>query len=149
MRCRRRLHALSYARHGSSTLLETRNASSTAFARREVFVKVCQGKLTRSWMQYSMRLVAIATVSISLPALVAAQSTMPAFVATDDGQASSQAVGATLEGTVADNKGGLIGAATIVVHNDATGRVKTATADAMGHFSIAGLPVGTYTIDAS
>ena len=77
-----------------------------------------------------------------------AQSSVQALVA-DDGQASSQPAGATLEGNVADAKGGLIGKATIVVRNDATGRIKTSTADAMGHFSIAGLPIGTYTVDAS
>jgi len=78
-----------------------------------------------------------------------AQSSVQALVADDDGQASSQPAGATLEGNVADAKGGLIGKATIVVRNDATGRIKTSTADAMGHFSIAGLPIGTYTVDAS
>jgi iron complex outermembrane receptor protein len=74
---------------------------------------------------------------------------MQTVTADEDAQAGSQPAGAVLEGNVADSKGGLIGKATLIVRNDATGRIKTSVADAMGHFSIAGLPVGTYTVDAS
>jgi iron complex outermembrane receptor protein len=100
-------------------------------------------------MQRIVRFVAIAFVVLSVPAGALAQFGTQNIVADDDGQTSSQPAGATLEGTVADAKGGLIAKATIIVRNDATGRIKTTTADALGHFSIPGLPIGTYTVDAS
>ena len=114
-----------------------------------MFVKVRQGKILCSWMQRNVRFVAIAFVFVPLHAVAISQSSMQSIIADDDGQTSSQPAGATLEGNVADAKGGLIGKATIIVRNDATGRIKTSTADPMGHFSLAGLPIGTYTVDAS
>jgi iron complex outermembrane receptor protein len=55
---------------------------------------------------------------------------------------------ATLQGTVSDAKGGLIAKATVIARNTATGKAKTVTADATGHYSIEGLAVGTYTVTA-
>ena len=112
-------------------------------------MKVAQGKIPCDWMQRSIRLFAIVSICFTLYPSMIAQTPIQAVVADDDGQASSQPAGATLEGNVADAKGGLIGKATIIVRNDATGRTRTATADALGHFSLAGLPIGTYTVDAS
>jgi iron complex outermembrane recepter protein len=63
--------------------------------------------------------------------------------------ASAQTSGATLQGTIADAKGGMIGKASVTVRNEVTGRSTTATADAQGHFSIAGLGVGSYTVVAT
>jgi iron complex outermembrane receptor protein len=100
-------------------------------------------------LKSSTRLVAAVCVFLALSTMAIAQSNQQSILAEDDGQASSQLAGATLEGNVADAKGGLIGKATIIVRNDATGRIKTSTADAMGHFTVAGLPIGTYTVDAS
>jgi iron complex outermembrane receptor protein len=88
-------------------------------------------------------------LSLLLTGASLAQSSVQTITADEEAQAGSQPAGATLEGNVADNKGGLIAKATIIVRNDATGRIKTSTADAMGHFRIAGLPIGTYTVDAS
>ena len=100
-------------------------------------------------LKYSSRFLATAFMLLALSTMAIAQSTQQTIIADDDGQASSQPAGATLEGNVADAKGGLIGKATIIVRNDATGRVKTVTADSLGHFSVTGLPIGTYTVDAS
>jgi iron complex outermembrane receptor protein len=100
-------------------------------------------------MQHSIRSIAFASLFFALTTVGTAQSSMQTITAADGAQAGSQAAGAILEGSVADSKGGLIGKATIVVRNDATGRIKTTTADAVGHFSLAGLPIGTYTVDAS
>ena len=88
-------------------------------------------------------------LSLLLTGASLAQSSVQTITADEEAQAGSQPAGATLEGNVADNKGGLIAKATIIVRNDATGRIKTSIADAMGHFRIAGLPIGTYTVDAS
>jgi iron complex outermembrane receptor protein len=93
--------------------------------------------------------VVIVCLFLSFTSVSIAQSTMQTITADEDAQAGSQPAGALLEGSVADSKGGLIGKATLIARNDATGRIKTTTADAMGHFSIAGLPIGTYTVDAS
>jgi len=100
-------------------------------------------------LRFGIQLVAFASLSLVLTTAAIAQASIQTLTSEDDGQASSQPAGATLEGNVADAKGGLIGKATIVVRNDATGRIKTTTADSAGHFSIAGLPIGTYTVDAS
>jgi iron complex outermembrane receptor protein len=53
-----------------------------------------------------------------------------------------------LSGTVADAKGGMIARASVTVHNDATGQTMSATSDAAGRFSLAGLPAGSYTVQA-
>lgn len=100
-------------------------------------------------MQRSLRLAALFCLSLSLCPWLAAQVSMQTVAADADSQAGSQPAGAALEGTISDPKGGLIAKATIIVRNDATGRIRTTTADAMGHFTIAGLPIGTYTVDAS
>ena len=61
----------------------------------------------------------------------------------------AQTTGAALQGTVSDTKGGMIAGAKITLRNEATGRTTTATADPQGHFSVAGLPAGTYTVEAA
>jgi iron complex outermembrane receptor protein len=53
-----------------------------------------------------------------------------------------------LQGTIADAKGGMIAKASVTVKNEATGKTATTTSDAYGHFSLAGLPAGTYTVAA-
>jgi iron complex outermembrane receptor protein len=79
----------------------------------------------------------------------AAQSSSLQTLTSDTDEQTGTPAGPALEGTVADTKGGLIAHATIVVRNEASGRIKTATADAAGHFSISGLPAGSYTVEAS
>jgi iron complex outermembrane receptor protein len=112
-------------------------------------VNVFEAKVLGKVLRFSTRCFAIVGLFVVLATTALAQSSVQTITAEDDAQAGSQPAGATLQGNVTDAKGGLIGKATIIVRNDATGRVKTFTADALGHFSIAGLPVGTYTIDAS
>ena len=55
---------------------------------------------------------------------------------------------ATLQGNVSDAKGGLIANATVTVRNTATGKTKTVTADAVGHYTATGLLPGSYTVTA-
>jgi iron complex outermembrane receptor protein len=61
----------------------------------------------------------------------------------------AQGANATLQGTITDSKGGMIPAAKITIHNDATGTTSTATSDSQGHFSVPSLSSGTYTLDAT
>jgi hypothetical protein len=53
----------------------------------------------------------------------------------------------TLQGSVADPAQARVSGAQITVTNNLTGLVRTASSDASGHFTLAGLPVaGTYTV---
>jgi len=54
----------------------------------------------------------------------------------------------TLQGTVADAKGGMIPHAAINIRNEATSRTISATADENGHFTLA-LPIGVYDVTAT
>ena len=54
--------------------------------------------------------------------------------------------GPGLQGTVSDARGGLIARASVSAKNDSTGKVFNGTADDTGHFSLAGLPSGAYTV---
>jgi iron complex outermembrane recepter protein len=111
-------------------------------------VNVSEVKVSGNRMR-RIRLIAVTSLLLALPGLMVAQSNMQTVTSASEEQTGSQPAGAALEGTVSDTKGGLIAKATVIVRNDATGRTKTAIADDAGHFSIAGLPVGTYTVDAS
>ncbi len=55
----------------------------------------------------------------------------------------------TLTGTAVDPKGGVLPNATISIRNEATGATRYITTDAQGHFSVAGLPLAKYTVEAS
>jgi iron complex outermembrane receptor protein len=57
--------------------------------------------------------------------------------------------GATLTGTILDQAGKTIQAATVTVKNDAGAAGKTSDSDANGHFSVTGLPPGTYNVEAT
>jgi iron complex outermembrane receptor protein len=59
-----------------------------------------------------------------------------------------QPANGSLQGTVTDNKGGGLAKATVTVHSDSTGKITSTVTDASGHFSLSGLPPGSYTIDA-
>jgi iron complex outermembrane receptor protein len=61
----------------------------------------------------------------------------------------AQAAGSGLKGTTADTFGGMIGRATVTAKNDATGKTYNAVADALGRFSLADLPAGSYTVQAT
>src|ERR1700726_3563682 len=59
----------------------------------------------------------------------------------------AQTAGGTLGGTIYDQAGKPIQAATVTVKNDSIAR--TAVSDADGHFSITGLPAGNYTVETT
>ena len=63
------------------------------------------------------------------------------------GAALAQQTGASLRGQVSDEFGGVIVGATVTV-TDSTGKSKTATSDADGNFSLAGLAPGKYSVRA-
>ncbi len=56
---------------------------------------------------------------------------------------------ATITGAVVDQSGTALAGAVAVVKNETTGSTTRATTDAAGHYSIAGLPAGVYTIEVS
>ncbi len=55
----------------------------------------------------------------------------------------------SLQGTIADAKGSRVAKATVTLTNTATGKSRTVTADAEGHFAVANLAPGNYTVTAS
>jgi iron complex outermembrane receptor protein len=116
-------------------------------------VNISESKLNGSKLLRGLRFAALAGLFLPATALMIAQTTVQAAsvqsFSANEGQTVSQVAGVTLEGNVSDSKGGLIAKATVVVRNEATGRTRTATADADGHFSIAGLSIGAYTVVAS
>lgn len=54
---------------------------------------------------------------------------------------------ATVQGTITDSKGAVVPSATVVIRNKATSIERTAQTDSDGHYQLAALPVGTYTIE--
>ena len=56
---------------------------------------------------------------------------------------------ATLQGNIADTRGGMIPRAAVIVHNEATNRNINATADAQGHFTVNNLAPGAYDVTAA
>jgi hypothetical protein len=67
------------------------------------------------------------------------------------GTMTSRAQGnaATLTGTVVDKTGAVIPRASIVVTDEASGVIRTATSDGRGFFSLIGVPVATYDVEIS
>ena len=55
----------------------------------------------------------------------------------------------SLQGTIADTKGGMIAHATVTARNEATGKIATVAADTQGHFTFASLADGLYDVSAS
>src|SRR5215831_7005436 len=58
-------------------------------------------------------------------------------------------VGATLTGNVRDQSGTPIVNATVSVKSEANGSTRKTSTDAAGHYTIAELPAGTYTVEVS
>jgi iron complex outermembrane recepter protein len=56
---------------------------------------------------------------------------------------------ASLTGTVLDPKGSAIPGASVTVQNPAAHTSRHTVTDAQGHFTLASLPIGTYTVEAS
>ena len=61
----------------------------------------------------------------------------------------AQSTGARLEGTVIDGQNKAIAKATVTIKNTATGAQKIIYSDGNGYYSIAGLPTGSYTVQAN
>ncbi|MEO8737496.1 MAG: TonB-dependent receptor, partial [Edaphobacter sp.] len=93
-----------------------------------------------SLMPRRMSLLALATI-LSLPVLapVVAQ---PLFA-----QAASGTSAVT--GTVLDPGGDVLPKAIVLLKSDSSDLTRNATADSLGHFSIAGLPAGRYTVSVT
>jgi iron complex outermembrane receptor protein len=64
-------------------------------------------------------------------------------------QAQSPDGTATIAGTILDQVGKPIGAASVTVKNDSATFSRAVTTDTEGHFSVSGLAAGTYTIESS
>src|SRR5271165_7009100 len=59
---------------------------------------------------------------------------------------SAQTFRGTILGTVSDTSGAVVSGATVKVHNNGTGLERTTQTTAEGNYSIAELPIGTYTV---
>src|SRR6266481_5515791 len=55
--------------------------------------------------------------------------------------------GASLEGTVTDKSGAVVGGATVTITNQATGVSRNSVTGDSGFYRITGLPPGKYTVD--
>src|ERR1035441_1042586 len=62
---------------------------------------------------------------------------------------AQQEGGATLAGTILDSAGKTVEGATVTVKNDAASLSRTVDSDASGAFSVAGLPAGSYNVEAT
>src|SRR6476646_734581 len=56
---------------------------------------------------------------------------------------------ATLSGKVLDPDSKVVANAAVLIRNEATNEIRTTATDATGHFSIAGVAAGTYTIEVA
>jgi tetratricopeptide (TPR) repeat protein len=63
--------------------------------------------------------------------------------------AHAQRTTGTILGQVTDSTGAVLSGATVTITNEGTNAVKTAVTDAEGHFTIAFVPVGSYTVNVS
>ncbi|HEY2946367.1 MAG TPA: carboxypeptidase-like regulatory domain-containing protein, partial [Vicinamibacteria bacterium] len=68
------------------------------------------------------------------------------FALPPSGFAQARLTGADLAGTVLDESGGAMAGVSVTVTNSETNLTRTATTDAKGHYTVAALPPGTYTI---
>src|SRR5215467_9608239 len=57
--------------------------------------------------------------------------------------------GVTLSGKVLDPDAKVVVNAAVIARNEATNEIRTTSTDAVGHFSLSGLPVGMYTIEVA
>ena len=62
---------------------------------------------------------------------------------------AQQGADATLTGTVLDPQGTAVQSATVTLRNESVNAIRKATTDPQGHFSVAGLPAGTYSAEVS
>src|SRR5262245_8887584 len=67
-------------------------------------------------------------------------------VATTDASTAAQRQSATLEGTVQDASGAVVGGAAVTVREADTGLTRTTRTDSLGSFRLADLPIGTYDV---
>src|ERR1700679_2067474 len=110
LRCRRQLHAeLRLKRMRCQLASKPTMQSQTPLVRREVSVNVFESRIFGRWTQRSFRVIAVASLFLTLTAMGMAQSSIQTITADDGAQAGSQPAGATLEGNISDAKGGLIG----------------------------------------
>jgi len=56
--------------------------------------------------------------------------------------------GSSLQGTVTDQSGAAVAGAKVTATNQSTGVIRETTSNNVGFYRIAGLPPGTYTVEA-
>jgi iron complex outermembrane receptor protein len=71
------------------------------------------------------------------------------FAQSETGKSASRNVAGTLSGTVVDPTGAVVPGASVAVKEESTGRVTKTTTDEQGHFSVADLPAGKYSLEVS
>ena len=64
-------------------------------------------------------------------------------------QLRAQEGAASIAGTILDQAGKVVGAASVTVKSDSPTFSRTVTTDSDGHFSVGGLAAGIYTIETS
>jgi hypothetical protein len=68
------------------------------------------------------------------------------LVATPETTIAAQRQSATLEGTVQDSSGAVVGGAAVTVRDPQTSLIRTTQTDPVGSFRVADLPIGTYEV---
>ncbi|MBI1745634.1 MAG: TonB-dependent receptor [Acidobacteria bacterium] len=81
-------------------------------------------------------------VSVGTVLILAMVGSIPAL-------AQSQASTAVIEGTIADQTGGILPGAAVVIKNVRTGLTRSLVSDEKGYYSAALLPVGAYEVNAA
>jgi Protein of unknown function (DUF2012). len=71
------------------------------------------------------------------------------FICAVPGRAAAQVLYGSVVGDVKDSSGAAMPGATVLVTNNNTGFKREAVTDGVGHFNLADLPAGTYSLKAT
>lgn len=100
---------------------------------------------SRVLQQFSRRITAASFLGVLI--LVLAASAV--LAQSETGKPASQNGAGSLKGTVLDPAGSVVQNAAVVVKDESTGRVIRTTTDQQGHFAVADLPPGKYSLEVS